>query len=119
MNTREFYTVIASNTDLAEDIREMATSLLARLDEKNSSRSEKAREKRAKEVAPLYAKIREYMTDTEKVYTSTEVAEVLGVSVPKTTPLLKALVENGELEIVPHKVTGKAKVNGYKVVVTD
>lgn len=114
MTTREFYNAIITNESLSEDIRSTASALLAKHDEKNSARSAKNSAKRQAEIAPIVAKVNEYFETHLDMVSCAMVAEAVGTSQQKLTPILKTLVESGDLVVGEYKSKGKAKVKGYQ-----
>lgn len=115
MTNREFYTAII-NANINDELTAFAEAGLEKLDHTNEIRkvsaAKKALEKEA-ERAPIREAIVACITDEPK--TATTLITEAGVELkPQAIPsLLKALVEDGTLNKVPVKVTGKGKQVGY------
>ncbi len=115
MTNREFYTAII-NANINDELTAFAEAGLEKLDHTNEVRKVSAAKKaveREAERAPIREAIVACITDEPK--TATTLITEAGVELkPQAIPsLLKALVEDGTLNKVPVKVTGKGKQVGY------
>lgn len=115
MNSRDFLTAIAEGT-MNDELMAYAAQELGKMDARNEKAREKAVEKRAEKEA-VKAPIREaiFACITDEPKTATTLIEEAGLEVkPQSIPsLLKPLVEEGKVEKVDIKVTGKGTQRGY------
>lgn len=114
MTNREFFVAVSKCENVPADLREFAENSIAKLDAKLSSRAAKDAEKRAAENAPLIAKIREILTGGGM--TTADIAAALEVHTSKASPLLRKMVESGELTMEEVKIPKKGKVKKYSLV---
>ena len=127
MTNREFYTAIAANETLTEEIRNHATEQIAKLDataEKRKGKvSAKDQEKRDANAA-LAKLIAETILGTE-AKTATDVAAVLTaeageeVKVQKASYLLRLAVELGLANATEVKIPKKGTQKAYTAVVAE
>ena len=115
MNQREFLNAIA-NGNVTEEVIEFAVASLSKMDAANEKRKATMEVKRAEkeaEKAPIREAILAVMTNEGK--TATTLIEEAGVDMkPQGMPaLLKGLIEEGIVEKVDLKVTGKGTQRGY------
>lgn len=115
MTNREMFEAIINGT-ITDEVVEKATEELKKLDERNAKRVERNAEK-AKENKPLMDKLFSLLT-SEPATTAT-LAEAVGLSTPKASPLLRKMVEDeGEYASVRGtevKVPKKGKQKAYYV----
>lgn len=124
MTNREFYTAIAENETLTEEIRTHATEAIAKLDataEKRKGKvSAKDQEKRDANAA-MAAHIAETILTTE-AKTATDVAEILTaeagepVKVQKASYLLRLAVTMGLANATEVKIPKKGTQKAYTIV---
>lgn len=116
MTNREFYSKIASMTDIDAELVEFATDAIAKLDATNEKRKAsaavKAAEKQA-EKAPIRAALMEAMTSEPQTATELIVAAGLDVKPASVPSLLRPFVDTGAVLKVDVKVPGKGTQRGY------
>lgn len=110
MTMREFMEKVIS-ADISAEMTEYAQTAIAKMDAKNEKRKTTMNKNQEANVE-IKAKIAETM-EAEKVYTSAQISELIGVSTAKVTALLMQMVKSGEVVKSEVKVKGKGKVNGY------
>lgn len=110
MTNREALTKVITLGD--EELKTWAEAEIKKLDERNAKRAEKNAEKR-KENEPLKEKILAMLTSEPQV--TTAIAEAIGLSVPKTSPLCRELVSEGKAIATDVKVPRKGKQKGYSL----
>ena len=110
MTMREFMEKVIS-ADISAEMTEYAQTAIAKMDAKNEKRKTTMNKNQEANVE-IKAKIAETM-EAEKVYTSAQISELIGVSKAKVTALLMQMVKSGEVVKSEVKVKGKGKVNGY------
>ena len=110
MTMREFMEKVIS-ADISAEMTEYAQTAIAKMDAKNEKRKTTMNKNQEANVE-IKAKIAETM-EAEKVYTSAQISELIGVSTAKVTALLMQMVKNGEVVKSEVKIKGKGKVNGY------
>ena len=116
MTNREFYSKIASMTNIDAELTEFAADAIAKLDATNEKRKAsaavKAAEKQA-EKAPIRAALFEAMTAEPQ--TATELIAAAGLDIkPASVPsLLRPFVDEGSVLKVDVKVAGKGTQRGY------
>ena len=124
MTNREFYTAIAANETLTEDIRNHATEQIAKLDATAEKRKGKVSAKdqaKRDENAALAARIAaEILTTEPKTATdiATALTEMLGeeVKVQKASYLARLAVTNGLATQTEVKIPSKGNQKAYTVV---
>ena len=109
MTQRDYHEAVKAN-NITEEVIAFADNELKKLDERNAKRAEKNAEKR-KENEPLKEKILAMLTSEPQV--TTVIAEAIGLSVPKTSPLCRELVSEGKAVAHDVKVPKKGKQKGY------
>ena len=116
MTNREMYEAIINGT-ITDEVVEKATEELKKLDERNAKRVERNAEK-AKENKPIMDAL--FALLTGEPTTTAVLAEAVGISTPKASPLLRKMVEDeGEYAkvcVTDVKVPKKGKQKGYYVV---
>ena len=124
MTNREFYTAIAANETLTEEIRNHATEQIAKLDATAEKRKGKVSAKdqaKRDENTKLAAHIAETILGTE-AKTATDVAAMLTaeageeVKVQKASYLLRLAVELGLANATEVKIPKKGTQKAYTVV---
>lgn len=115
MTNVELLKAIVNGTVVTQEMEDKAKEIIAKSIEKANAKNSKAKEKLAKENAPLLASLTEYMT-THNVVIASEIATTLGVSVPKASALCKKMVELGKASVKDVKVKGKGNVKGYSLI---
>lgn len=109
MTKRVFLEAVVNGSELTDEMRAFARETIDKLDATNRSRSAKVAEKRAKEDAPLIAKVMEYLAAKGAGATASEIAKEVEVSTAKASALCAKLEREGEL------VSSKAKERAPKV----
>ena len=116
MTNREFYSKIASMTNIDAELVEFAADAIAQLDATNEKRKAasavKAAEKQA-EKAPIRNALLEVLNDEPA--TATELIAAAGLDIkPASVPsLLRPFVESGDVVKVDKKIEGKGKQRAY------
>ena len=116
MTNREFYSKIASMTNIDAELAEFAADAIAKLDATNEKRKAasalKAAEKQA-EKAPIRNALLEVLNDEPA--TATELIAAAGLDIkPASVPsLLRPFVESGDVVKVEKKIEGKGKQRAY------
>lgn len=122
MTNREFYTAVAAIENVAADIKEHAEAAIAKMDETNAKRKEKAKSadkstKWAEENAELIKQA--YSALGTETKTAAEIAEALGISTPKATPILKYLVANEKATVEEVKMPKRGQVKAYTAIIAE
>lgn len=107
MTNREMFTAIV-NGELTDEVVAKAAEEIAKLDARNAARKEKP-SKKSLENEPIKAKIAEVLTDEPR--TASDIASELGLSVQKTSALLRQM----EVKVVDVKVKGKGTQKAYSL----
>lgn len=107
MTNREMFTAIV-NGEITDEVVAKATEEIAKLDARNAARKDKP-SKKALENEPIKARISEVLTDEPK--TASDIASELGLSVQKTSALLRQM----DVTVVDVKVKGKGTQKGYSL----
>ncbi len=116
MTNREFYSKIASMTNIDAELVEFASDAIAKLDATNEKRKAasavKAAEKQA-EKAPIREALIAVLNDEPA--TATELIAAAGLDIkPASVPsLLRPFVESGYVVKVEKKIEGKGKQRAY------
>ena len=87
MNKREFFDAIVK-ADVADEVKAFAVKAIEDLDNKNKARAVKAAEKKAEVNGPLYEALDAILADG-KAHLAEEVADGLGVKIPKVAALVR------------------------------
>lgn len=114
MTNREFFTAIASMTNISAELVEHATNELGKLDKRNASRAAKPT-KAQKENEPIKEEIVKFLTEKGGFHTASEVMEACEISVQKASALCRQLVEEGTLTVQEIKVPKKGKQKAYAI----
>ena len=114
MTNREFFTAIASMTNINAELVEHATNELEKLDKRNASRAAKPT-KAQKENEPIKEEIVKFLTEKGGFHTASEVMEACEISVQKASALCRQLVEEGALTVQEVKVPKKGKQKAYAI----
>ena len=114
MTNREFFTAIASMTNISAELVEHATNELGKLDKRNASRAAKPT-KAQKENEPVKEGIVRFLTEKGGFHTASEVMEACEISVQKASALCRQLVEEGTLTVQEIKVPKKGKQKAYAI----
>ena len=107
MTNREMFTAIV-NGEITEEVVAKAHEEIEKLDARNAARKDKP-SKKALENEPIKARISEVLTDEPK--TASDIASELGLSVQKTSALLRQM----DVTVVDVKVKGKGTQKGYSL----
>ena len=119
MNTNEmtmrsfFESVIEGNITPA--MQEKAKAEIAKLDATNAKRAEKAKAKQV-EYQPIKQAIFDFLV-ANGTKTTAEIAVGVGESSPKTSAMLRQMVEEGRLTSSEVSVKGKGKQKAYTAIV--
>ena len=116
MTNREFYSKIASMTNIDAELVEFAADAIAKLDATNEKRKIAAAEKAAvkqAEKAPIREALMAVLNDEPA--TATELIAAAGLDIkPASVPsLLRPFVESGDVVKVEKKIEGKGKQRAY------
>ena len=106
MTNREFYTAIASMTNVPAELVEFATDALAKLD----ARNEKARSKPRKADPAVTARkdaVAEFVLSHEGEFTADEIAEILGLTAPQVSSAMRVYVAGGKVTKGSRKIDSK------------
>ena len=110
MTNREFYTAIINGT-INDEVVEVATAALAKMDAANEKRRNTP-SKKAVENQPLVDEIVNSILTSEPK-TASDVAAKLGVSAQKASALLRSIVANGQATVSDIKVPKKGTQKAY------
>lgn len=111
MTQREFFEAVANNTANSEEVREMATACIEKLNARNLNRKPTAKQK---ENEALKVAILEYLVDDGRSHTASEIASEMEVSTSKASALLRQLAEDGKIDREEKKVPKEGKKKFYK-----
>jgi Fic family protein len=108
--------------NVSTELKEFAEAAIAKMDETNAKRKEKAKEtdasaKWAEENAELIEQA--YATLGTETKIAAEVAEALGISTSKATHVLKHLVATERATVADMKVPKRGTVKAYTAVVVE
>ena len=122
MTNREFFTAVMAIENAPAEIVEHAEAALAKMDETNAKRKEKAKEsdasaKYAEENAELIAKVLEFLGTDTKV--AADIAENVGTSVQKINGVMRHLIAAEKVVVGETKLPKKGTVKTYTAVVND
>ena len=114
MTNREFFTAIASMTNISAELVEHAEAELEKLNKRNAARAAKPT-KAQKENESIKAEIVNFLTEKGGFHTASEVMEACEISVQKASALCRQLVEEGALTVQEIKVPKKGKQKAYAI----
>ena len=122
MTNREFFTAVMAIENAPADVVEHAEAALAKMDETNAKRKEKAKEsdasaKYAEENAELIAKVLEFLGTDTKV--ASDIAENVGTSVQKINGVMRHLIAADKVVVGETKLPKKGTVKTYTAVIAD
>ena len=122
MTNREFYTAVMAIENAPADVKEFAEAAIVKMDATNAKRKEKAKDadkgsKWAEENAELIEQAYAALGTETKI--AADVAEALGISTSKATPILKHLVATERATVADMKVPKKGTVKAYTAVIAD
>ena len=122
MTNREFFTAVMAIENAPAEIVEHAEAALAKMDETNAKRKEKAKEsdasaKYAEENAELIAKVLEFLGTDTKV--ASDIAENVGTSVQKINGVMRHLLAADKVVVGETKLPKKGTVKTYTAVIAD
>ena len=106
MTNREFYNAVITNA-ITEEVIAHAENALVKLDERNAKRKDKPSKTQIANE-PIIKAIAEVLTN--EPMRASEIAEVVGISTPKASALVKK-VEG--VQVTDVKVKGKGTQKGY------
>lgn len=98
-----------------EKLVDFAKEEIAKLDQRNASRSSKPTKAQI-ENEPIKRKIIELLTEVGEKYVASAIAEKLEISTQKASALCRQLVESGKLQVEEVKVPKKGKQKAYSVI---
>ena len=115
MTNREFYSIIASTSTLADEVRSHAQAQLDKMDASNA-KNRGTESKTYKANLPLMAEVLEILEGG--AMTTVEVATVMSsegrpISTSKASGLLRTLEKEGQLTSTKIKVKGKGEQTQY------
>ena len=114
MTNREFLTAIANAENISEELKAEATARIEKLDATNEARKNKP-SKKATENAPIMEQIVNEIL-TSEAQTASAIAEAAGISVQKTSALLRQLVADGKATVTEVKIPKKGTQKAYAAV---
>ena len=122
MTNREFFTAVMAIENAPADVVEHAEQALAKMDETNAKRKEKAKEsdasaKYAEENAELITKVLEFLGTDTKV--ASDIAENVGTSVQKINGVMRHLIAADKVVVGETKLPKKGTVKTYTAVIAD
>ena len=122
MTNREFYTAVMAIENVPAELKEFAEAAITKMDETNAKRKEKAKEtdasaKWAAENAELIEQAYAVLGTETKI--AADVAEALGISTSKATPVLKYLVATNRATVEDIKVPKRGQVKGYTAIIAE
>ena len=128
MTNREFFVAISENANLTADLRDHATTQIAKLDATNAKRAEKAKEK-ATGNEPIKQAIYNLLV-AKGAMISPDIAVALNeqgvtntdgepISTSKASSMCRQMVDDCLLSVEEIKVPKKGKMKQYTAVVAD
>ena len=120
MTNREFFTAIANAENISAELKEFASSAIAKLDETNEKRRNKVSSKeqeKQNEMAELRNSI--FAVITNDPQTEADIAAQVGVTGAKARPQLRKLVAEGKIVSADIKVPKKGTCKGYSLAPAD
>ena len=118
MTTKEFYTAISENENLASDVRDFAKNALTKMAEAAKKRAEKP-SKAHEENAAMIPAVEEYLSGCTVAVPASLVAENCPpLSPSKALAVLSLMIDDGKVRTEKIKSTSKSggKINGYILV---
>lgn len=110
MTKREFFTAII-NGEQNENLQNFAKKELKKIDNVNVKRTYKTKTKNEEINKPLIEEI--FTILCNEPLTSSEISEILNISIQKTSYLLNKLFKENKIEKKEIKIKGKGKTNTY------
>lgn len=119
MTKREFLNEVIAVIDGTSEVnvielKEFAKAEIAKLDERNASRSSKPTKTQI-ENEPIKEKILEILSTGERMVASA-IAEKVEISTQKASALCRQLVESGKLSVEEVKIPKKGKQKAYHIL---
>lgn len=119
MTKREFLNEVIAVIDGTSEVnvielKEFAKAEIAKLDERNASRSSKPTKTQI-ENEPIKEKILEILSTGERMVASA-IAEKVEISTQKASALCRQLVESGKLSVEEVKIPKKGKQKAYSIL---
>lgn len=119
MTKREFLNEVIAVIDGTSEVnvielKEFAKAEIAKLDERNASRSSKPTKAQI-ENEPIKEKILEVLSTGERMVASA-IAEKVEISTQKASALCRQLVESGKLSVEEVKIPKKGKQKAYHIL---
>ena len=111
MVAREFYNAVIALENVPAELKEFAEKEVKALNAKNEKRAAKAAEKKAEVNGPLYEALDTILADG-KAHLAGEVAEALGVKIPKVAALVRLA---GDKYVKEEVKVEKGKKVAYKL----
>ena len=112
MTNREFYTTIANDETIAQELRDYAAAAIVKMDNANEARKNKP-SKTAVENAPIIEALTNALTSDPQ--TAADLAAVVGISTQKASSLLRQIVASGVAVSTDIKVPKKGTCKGYSL----
>lgn len=116
MTKREFYNAVLSMENVADDVKEKASELIAALDNEAARRSSRP-SKRTQGNEPIRTAILGLLA-THETLLSSEVAATLEISTAKACALLRQLEAEGQLVSETTSVPKQGKRKQWKIAAT-
>lgn len=110
MTKREFFKAIM-NGEQNDELKNFAKEELKKIDNVNVKRTYKTKTKNEEKNAPLIEEI--FTILCNEPLTASEISEILGISIQKTSFLLNKLFKENKIEKKEIKIKGKGKTNTY------
>lgn len=110
MTKREFFKAIM-NGEQNDELKNFAKEELKKIDNVNVKRTYKTKTKNEEINAPLIEEI--FTILCNEPLTASEISEILGISIQKTSFLLNKLFKENKIEKKEIKIKGKGKTNTY------
>lgn len=114
MTNREYLNAILAIEGISENLKTETEARIAKLDEQNEKRKT-TQNKKQKENEPIANAILEALTNGAML--STDLANAIGQTVPKTNGVALNLVNEGKITKAKVKVKGKGEQTEYTLVV--
>ena len=118
MTNREFFTTIASLTNIDSALVEFATNAIAKIDKANATRSAKPSKAHSENVA-FIPSITKYLATCAEPVPASKIAENCAISsTNKANAILKIMQNDGVVKVDKIKSTAKSggKINSYSLI---
>ena len=106
MTNREFYTAIASMTNVPAEIVEFASDAIAKLDARNEKAKAKPR-KADPAVTERKDAVARFVIENDGEFTADEIAAILGLTAPQVASAMRVHVAGGRVTKGSRKIDSK------------